>query len=268
VKPLAAGDGTNPGVLDRLARSRFKLSYDGHYLAPEDSKKQVLADIFRAAGGRTPSLLFTASHGLGWPMGDLRQEGNQGALLCQDFPGVGLGPVKPEHYFAASDLATDAKVHGLVCFHFACYGVGTPAEDRFTHRPGVPPRPIAPAPFFSALPKALLTHPNGGALAVIGHVERAWPNSIVTAGAGVQLLPFVNALSYILIGNPVGYCLKDFNERYAALSTTLGALLEKRDFGLTVSDGEIAAAWLSRNDAEAYVLFGDPGAAVRKDALS
>jgi hypothetical protein len=49
--------------------------------------------------------------------------------------------------------------------------------------------PIAPAPFFSALPKELLAHKNGGALAVIGHTERAWLTSLAPSGAGVQVLP-------------------------------------------------------------------------------
>ena len=144
VQPLAVGDPDRPGVLDRLAKSKFKLAYNGHYFAPEASTKLALHDVFcPALGGPAPSLLFTASHGVGWPMGDTRQKTAQGALLCQDFPGIGFGPVKPEHYFAASDLPPDAHVHGLVCFHFACYGVGTPKEDRFTHKDGSAPRQIA-----------------------------------------------------------------------------------------------------------------------------
>jgi hypothetical protein len=265
VKPLAISEPDCPGVLDRLANSKYKLIYNGHYLAPDVSTKQALHDAFcPAAGTQTPTLLFTASHGIGWPNAHPQQAAAQGALLCQEFPGVGFGPVQPQHYFAATDLPADAHVHGLVCFHFACYGVGTPREDRFTHKDATAPRQIAPEPFFSALPRALLTHRNGGVLGVIGHVERAWPNSIVTVGAGIQLLPFINTLSYILIGNPLGYCLKDFNERYAALSISLTALLEKKGFGLPVSESDLAMTWTSRNDAEAYVLFGDPGVAVRR----
>jgi hypothetical protein len=154
----------------------------------------------------------------------------------------------------------------MVCFHFACYSAGTPKEDRFFHRSGRPCQ-IANQAVFSALPQALLSHPNGGALGVIGHVERAWPSSIVTEGAGSQLLPFENTIAYVLSGFPLGYCVKDFNERYAALSTNLAALLEKRDFGLVVRDRDLVARWSERNDAEAYVLFGDPGVRVRIGAL-
>jgi hypothetical protein len=269
VRPLGGGDPARPGVVDALAKSRFKLSYRNRYLTPDASTKQALMDVFRPpAGQSSPTLLFTASHGVGWPLGDPSQLPAQGALLCQDFPGIAFGPVKPEHYFAATDLPADARVHGLVTFHFACYGAGTPMEDRFTHQDGVPPPQIAPKPFFSALPQALLSHPNGSALAVIGHVERAWPNSIVATGAGVQLLAFTNALSYIMIGYPLGYALKDFNERYAALSTNLNALLEKKSFGLPVPDTELAMNWTSRNDAESYTLLGDPAVHIRKELLA
>ena len=42
-----------------------------------------------------------------------------------------------------------------------------------------------------------------------------------------QLLPFQNAIGRILIGQPVGHAFKDFNERYASLSTQLAGKLEK-----------------------------------------
>jgi hypothetical protein len=268
LKPLAAGDGDQPSIVDRLAKGKFRLAYKARYLEPVASTKQALQDTFRpTASSPRPCLLFTASHGLGWPLGDPRQADAQGALLCQDLARIGVGPVESNHYFAAADLPQDADVHGLVCFHFACFGVGTPREDRFVHNDGTAPPQIAPHAFFSRLPQALLTHPNGSALGVIGHVERAWPGSIRTIGAGPQLVPFVNALSFILIGKPLGYALKDFNERYAALSASLGTLLENKLAGLPVPDRQLTALWTARNDAEAYALFGDPGACLRRDRV-
>ena len=113
---------------------------------------------------------------MGWPSGLKGQTEGQGALLCQDWPG--LGHVSPSHYFAAADVPATAHVHGLVAFHFACFSAGTPAVDRYAHDPGSKPSALAPHPFVAALPKALLAHPQGGALACIGHVERAWGYSI------------------------------------------------------------------------------------------
>jgi hypothetical protein len=200
---------------------------------------------------------------MGFPAGHPEQTAAQGALLCQDWPG--FGAVTPDHYFAARDLPSAARVHGMITFHFACYGMGTPSHDRFIHEPGSPPPEIAPKPFIAALPKTLLTHPNGGALASIGHVERAWGCSIVTPKAGSQLLPFENAIGHILKGEPVGLAMKTFFERYASLSVSLSSLLEDVGFGVAVPDDELTSAWISRNDAEGYLILGDPAVRLRKD---
>jgi hypothetical protein len=264
VKPLADGEST----IFQGVKKKTGVAFRPTLHAPAESTKATLAGIFgRPAGAPPPAFLFTASHGLGWPMGHAEQLPATGALLCQDYRSPGLGPLKPEHYFAGSDVSADARVHGMVCFHFACYGAGCPSENRFLHKPNQPPPQIAAKPFTAALPKALLSHPNGSALGVFGHVERAWVHSITTTGAGPQLQPFENVIGYSLIGAPLGYALKDFNERYAALSTNLGSLLERKGFGLPVSDREVADRWTERNDAESYVLFGDPGARVRVDKL-
>jgi hypothetical protein len=185
--------------------------------------------------------------------------------VCQDWSG--FGGIAPEHYFAASDVPAQARVHGTVTFHFACYGAGTPSHDRFLHLQGSPPPPIADAAFLAALPRALLAHPNGGALACIGHVERAWGYSIQSPGAGAQLLPFQNAIGRILTGMPLGYAMKDFHERYAALATTLNNTLEEIGFGAHVEDRELAASWTECNDAGGYIIFGDPAVQLRVEHL-
>jgi hypothetical protein len=226
----------------------------------ESACKSVLIEALRGRTAR-PAFLMTASHGIGWPCGDARQAAAQGALLCQDWPPF-TAP-EPAHYVAASDVAADAEIHGLVAFVFACYGAGTPSHDRYAHNAGEAPPRIAPKPFIAALPKALLAHPRGGALAVIGHIERAWGYSIVTPNAGPQLLPFENALLRIAAGEPVGHAMKDFNEKYAALSTTLSSLLEQKSYGAVVSERELAAAWAERNDAGGYMVIGDPAVSLR-----
>ena len=84
------------------------------------------------------------------------------------------------------------------------------------------------------------------------------------SGEEAQLLPFQNALGRILLGQPVAHAMKDFNERYAALSTSLSDLLERIGFsGLVVPDTELARLWTERNDAQNYVVLGDPAAAAR-----
>jgi Peptidase family C25 len=259
VTPLS--DGFGPG-------GRFESAVTGYRidtLLAEEASKAALGELLAGSGpsGR-PALLFSATHGLGgWPAGHPDQAARHGALVCQGWPGV--GQIATEHYFAGSDLPAEADVHGLVAFFFACFGAGTPREDAYAHMPGQPPPVLATEPFVAALPKRLLGHPNGGALAVIGHVDLAWGYSFVSDGAA-QVLPFQNATGRILLGQPVGHAMKDFNERYAALSTSLSDMLERVGFaGFVVSDAELARLWTQRNDAQNYVVLGDPAAAVRID---
>jgi hypothetical protein len=263
VRPLACGTETTPPIVDRVSA----VTYRSRYLVPTDSTKEALHGVFhRPANEAPPAVLFTASHGIGWLSPHEDQQTLQGALLCDDFAGPGAEALRPAHYFAASDLEKMARVRGMVCFHFACFGAGTPREDRFFHRTGTAGQ-LADAPFFAALPKALLGHGNGGALGVISHVDRAWPSSIRTAAGDTPRAAFENTLGNLLSGYPLGYCLNDFNARYAAMSSLLAALLEKKAQGIRVSDDSVWKRWTERNDAEAYVLLGDPAARLRLDLL-
>lgn len=235
-------------------------------LIGEAATKAALTNIFcPPRGKKSPAFLFTASHGFGYKRPHPDQKTRQGALLCQDWPG--FGSIESRHYFSAHDLKDDAHVHGMICFHFACYGLGTPSNDRFFHEPGQPPEKIAEQPFYAALPKALLSHRNGGALACIGHVDRAFAFSFLSPHAGPQLQPFRNAIGRILLGQPVGHAVKDFNERYAALSTALASLLEEIGYGAKIPAEQLSTSWVERNDAEGYLIFGDPAVRLRLDAI-
>lgn len=258
VKPLAT-DNDQVRIFKKLA----KVGYNRRLIAPADSKKQALLDlIHRKADVPAPSLLFTASHGIAWPNGDARQATAQGALLCQDYFGLSAGTLKPDHYLSSDDLDKDANVFGMICFHFACYGAGTPSENRFKLQ-GEMPVGIPAKPFFSRLPQAWLKHGNGGALGVFGHVERAWQTSIVTAGAGTQLQPFEEAFWTILSGKPLGHALTGFVKRANELSHQLSGQIEEG----TATNADLTDLWLARNDAEAFILFGDPAARLRKEDL-
>ncbi|MDP9119953.1 MAG: hypothetical protein M3O15_01055 [Acidobacteriota bacterium] len=259
VAPLAGvtqrGGTVSPGVA-------LRRGFSSRELLGSAATKSALTGILRpAAEARPPALLFTATHGMGFPCGHPLQAAGQGALLCQDWPG--FGSVSQAHYLSAADLPGDARVHGLIAFLFACFGGGTPARDRFFHQAGAMPPQIADRPFLAALPKALLSHPGGGALAVISHVDRAWGYSIVAPNAGPQLLPFRNAIGRILKGQPVGYAMKDFNEKYAALSSSLVNILEDASLGVQVADFDLVSSWTQRNDAEGYVVLGDPAVRLR-----
>jgi hypothetical protein len=227
----------------------------------EDATKAALADVLHGRGATRPAMLFTASHGVGFRADSDQQRSVQGALRCQDHAG---GPwTGPRAYLSAADVADDAQLHGLVAFFFACYGAGTPAHDDFMSNRSQEARRIAPAPFVAALPQRLLGHPNGGALAVIGHVERAWSYSIEPPNVGSQLIPFRNAIWQILAGRPVGVATKDFSDRYAASSTFLLRQMGANPPGKKIDDEELVRRWIQRNDAQNYVLLGDPAVRLR-----
>jgi DNA/RNA endonuclease G (NUC1)/V8-like Glu-specific endopeptidase len=210
-------------------------------------------------GGQTPALLFTASHGMGFPVGEGRQLRHQGALLCQDWPGprAWRQAVPADFYFAADDVGSDARLAGLIGFHFACYGAGTPARNDFSQVAGLPDF-STPRPIVAPLPRKLLAHPQGGALAFVGHVDRAWGYSFQWANAGRQLQCFQSALDALKAGKPLGWAMENFNLRYAELSSDLSSELEDIKYGKQVVDEELAGMWTANNDARSYIVLGDP----------
>lgn len=233
-----------------------------------DATKARLAELIGGGNGEDrPAFLFTAGHAALFANGHPRQLAEQGALVCADWPGPGGGGLLPEHLFGAGDLHADARLGGLVTFHFGCFTAGTPRHDSFKLTSPDEPRPIAPHPFVAGLSRRLLGHPGGGTLAVIGHVDRAWMHSFRWAGAGSQVQVFASTARKILRGDPVGHALEDFGVRYAELSTELNALRwERFESGDDVDEEEQAGLWQAFQDARGYALLGDPAVRLRTAA--
>lgn len=227
-------------------------------LIGEAATKGQLSSLL--GGERTPALVYAACHGMGFPNGDRRQLPHQGALLCQDWPGPERhrGPIPENFYLSADDIASDAHLLGSMAFFFACYGAGTPRVDEFARRVPGGRAEIAPYAFVSRLPRRLLSHPKGGMLAVVGHVERAWSYSFLWERAGEQLAVFESTLRRLMEGARVGWAVEYFNDRYAEIASDLSVLIEEKEFGAQVDELTLAALWTANNDARAYVIIGDP----------
>jgi hypothetical protein len=256
VAPLATTLGAQFGAMPN--------AWNTTLIEPADATRARLLGLL--GGEETPAFLFTASHGVGFAANDPRQMTQQGALLCQDWPGPEHpGRLEQAHYVAADDIDDEARLLGLIAFHFACYGAGTPRLDDFAHLAGGnDPAIIANRAFVAPLPRRLLAHPRGGALAVIGHVERAWGCSIRWQEAGAQIEAFRSTLHRLLDGHRVGSALEPMNGRYAEISTDLATALQNIRFGQRPDDQMLAWMWTANNDARAYAVVGDP--AVRLSA--
>jgi hypothetical protein len=120
---------------------------------------------------------------------------------------------------------------------------------------------ISPAAFVAQLPRRLLSHPRGGALAVVGHIERAWGYSFSLPSGGSAITDFQSTLKYLSDGHPIGSALEPFNEKFGEYATALNKLIEDIKFGLEVDDdvaAQLAMLWTGNNDARGYAIVGDP----------
>ncbi len=71
--------------LGRLEDGQKVRDWQVSAVLAEEATKERLGRLL--GGEETPALLFTASHGVGFPKGDRLQRAHQGALLCQDWTG-------------------------------------------------------------------------------------------------------------------------------------------------------------------------------------
>lgn len=231
-----------------------------HFAGAEATKAALLSEL---RGSERPALIFTASHAVTYPPEQVsRQRQFQGALLLSDWPGPQLDqqPIPPQHFFSADDLDATVDVSGLIAFHFACFSGGTPYRDSFARYSEA--SPLTAAPFTAQLPRAMLSHRSGSALAVIAHVDRAWDTSFRWSGEAPQVAVFESALLTILDGQPVGRAMEVFGQRYAELAVQLHIerMTPDKKRNRFADDELVIRLWTALQDAQGYVLLGDPAA--------
>ena len=259
-KPLANGEGLKPSPLGKKQKFGLKQIFG------DDATKSALADFYRgSASAGPPALLFSGTHGMEFDLGDERQARNQGALVCADWSG--FGSITKDVWFGVDDVPADAKLRGMIHFMFACHGGACTQFDNFD-RLNAKPKQISERPFISALPQHLLAHPNGGALACLAHVERAWAFSFQSDRGGSQTQGFRDVIARLLRGERLGYATDSFNIRWAALSTDLAEFKNDAGLGADVPLNTVGRLWIARDDARNYVILGDPAVRLRVEDMS
>lgn len=257
-KPLTKPDGPY-GALG--SKQKFAL----RKFLGDDATKGNFAKILKGeVDGGVPAVVFSGTHGMEFELGDARQPEAQGALVCQDWKGY--GSIEADHWFAAKDLPDAASLTGLIHFCFACYSAGCPREDNFA-RTEAGPRPIAEKAMIARLPQAMLAHPGGGALASLGHIDRAWAYTFVSDRGKGQVQGMRDVLARILSGHRIGHATDQFNIKWAALSTDLSESLQDAAQGLQVSNLALTNRWIARDDARNYMILGDPAVQLRVDDM-
>lgn len=230
------------------------------YLA-QDATRSNLEKLLSASA--PPALLFTASHGIGMPPDHPTLVRHQGALVTADAgafdPDRGFTDLKRAHWLAGEDLdaLAQANVSGMIAFLFACYSAGCPDRDEFLFDEQRQRPVIAPFPLVAQLPQRMLVR---GALAVIGHVERAWSYSFTGSehNTKAQTQAFQDLLGRLLQGKRVGDATDPFNTVQGAHAVRLAEELEDVKFGKIVNPVDLATLWTVRNDARNYMVLGDP----------
>jgi hypothetical protein len=255
--PLVEGTATARPLGDRQGFQR-------QVFLGEDATKENLGALLQGkAPGGAPALLFSGSHGVGFAADNPLQRATQGAILCQDWT---AGPIRPEHYFAAADLTSDAKVSGLIHFFFACYGGGCPQFDTYTRLPDGSPKQIAPGPLVARLPQKMLAR---GAQAVIAHIDRAWSYSFQVGRGAPQIQEFRDVLTRVMRGERLGQCTDQFNLRWTVLSAELAdAQRQRQVLPGQVTDAVLANRWVARDDARNYLILGDPAVRLRVENMA
>jgi hypothetical protein len=245
--------------------------------ANEKATKPQLIEILRGnLPGGPPAVLFTGSHGCDYSGSDPAiQRRYQGALATQEWmPGT---PASTTNQFCGDDVPVDAKLQGAIAFLFACYSAGCPTIDSYYRNQDGSSISIAPAPMISNLAQALLRQ---GTLAVIGHVDLAFPYAFQDVNGTPQMQAVRTPLELLLRGKRAGLAADSLSILWSSLSAQLGLALgtTPATTSATSTPGSGAAQpsqppsavspaisrlTIARDDARNYILLGDPAVRLR-----
>jgi hypothetical protein len=234
------------------------------------------ANLLQALKQTKAGLVYTASHGLGATSETQSvQTQYNGAICCQC-----EGQLTLDHLLAADDIPmTEPILEGAVLFQFACFGYGTPAVSEYAHwlpETWGKPQKNAERDFIAALPKRLLAHPRGP-IAFIGHLDTAFLHGFADASQPhtldrwhTRIAPFKKVVDQLLGVQPSGLAMEGINERYSLCNAMLANTNDRVQKGTMNWTDETRAGfldtWITRGDAQNYLIFGDPAASLRLPA--
>ena len=231
--------------------------WNNHLIFGKEATRARLQKLL--SGPEHPDFLFFSGHGQTLPFDHPDQRSLQGALVCREWPGPELqsGPLHAGHYLAGDDLARGEGLQGAMVFLHACFSGGRPRYDSF-HRKNVKTgarKILADKPFVSALPQQLLGYHAGGALAVVGHVDRVWCFSQDVDG---HYAAYSSVINRLFKGKTIGHAMERLAELYACQAKDLVECLDLAEAGVQVDPYHIRNMWTQYHNARNFVLLGDP----------
>jgi hypothetical protein len=247
-------------LVDRL-RSRYPDLKMTTLIGTEASKRNLISVL---SEDTAPGLLITSGHGVVFPEGDPRYVAHQGALVCADWPGptAWRGPLPPDFYFSADDIAESMHLDGMIALHYSSFSAGASPQDSALQKLATKGVGLDPSgyrkPLASKLAKFMLAHRRGGVLAVVGLMDQEWGYVLHGDKGDGHTKVVQSVVMRLLDGFPVGNALEYVNDRYAELSTILSSDMEEITFGKQANPRELVQMWTENRDVRSFVTFGDP----------
>lgn len=209
---------------------------------------------------KRPALHFIGSHGALFNNASKSIANCMGAIVTEVWadqpppPGQETpGPNKTQ-YVAGRDLPATADLSGTIHILCACYGGGWPKVSSYDGTPV-----CDDGPGVARLPQTLLAK---GALAVLGHIDKAWSYSYLTSGGRDRSGKYQDVLMKLMAGRRAGNATDWFNVNWTVLQSRLA---ENKIRGLT--DDQRHNFRVEIDDARNYVLLGDPAVELRTDLM-
>ncbi|HRZ56678.1 MAG TPA: hypothetical protein P5525_14625 [Candidatus Paceibacterota bacterium] len=241
------------------------LSFNVRRLVGNQATKQNLVEALKT---QRPALVYTASHGLG-ALGESEetQKRYNGAVCCQRSGGLTM-----DDLFSGDDVPKDEPfLEGSVFFQFACFGYGTPAQSDYAHWLDGVPKKYGKSDFVAHLPKRLLAHPRGP-IAFVGHLDTAFLHAFADPEMPeildrwhTRIEPFLAAVDRLLAdGQASALAMEDMAHRYTICNTLITNTYDRERRGKVKWTPKERASfldnWITRSDAQNYMVFGDPAA--------